>query len=163
MSNKGNNTEEEPYLLNDEELSEYETTTKTTKTFNPEKDKEGEITDAISKSKNPEEDVTYNEDGTISVTEDDITEYKKENRTIHDFNIKITGPDAEDFLEFLKADIKVADASLGSKKELKVTEENYDPTLDNNTKIITAESFKKMVNNFNKIDLSESEILSILK
>ena len=31
-------------------------------------------------SKEPEEDVTYNEDGTISVTEDDITEYKKENR-----------------------------------------------------------------------------------
>ena len=163
MSNKGNNKEEEPYLLNDEELSEYETTTKTTKTFDREKDKEAEITDAISKSKNPEEDVTYNEDGTISVTEDDITEYKKENRTIHDFNIKITGPDAEDFLEFLKADIKVADASLGSKKELKVTEENYDPTLDNNTKIITAESFKKMVNNFNKINLSESDIISILK
>lgn len=162
MSNKEKN--KEPYLLQDEKLSEYETTTKTTKTFYPEKDKPKEISDAISKSKNPEEDVTYNEDGTISVTEDDITEYKKENRTIHDFNVKISGPDTEDFLEFLKADIKVADASLGSKKELKVTEENYDPSLNNKGgKVITAESFLKMVNNFNKIDLSQSEIISILK
>jgi len=36
-------------------------------------------------------------------------------------------------------------------------------SIKNPTRIITAESFKKMVNNFNKIDLSESEILSILK
>ncbi len=164
MSNKEKNTKEEPYLLQDSELDELVKRNTTIKIFDPEKDKPEEISNAISKSKNPEEDVTYNEDGTISVTEDDITEYKKENRTIHDFNVKISGPDTEDFLEFLKADIEVADASLGSKKELKVTEENYDPSLNNKGgKVITAESFLKMVNNFNKIDLSQSEIISILK
>ena len=40
---------------------------------------------------------------------------------------------------------------------------SLEESLKNNNKIITSESFKKMVNNFNKIDLSESEILSILK
>ena len=167
MSNKEEKTEKQPYLLQDEKLSEYEKQT-ITKTIVSPKD----VEDAEDDTKKAEElrktlqkakGLKPTEDGGFELSEDELTEYKKENRTIHDFNIKITGPDAEDFLEFLKADIKVADASLGSKKELKVTEENYDPTLNSKGKIITAESFKKMVNNFNRIDLSESEILSILK
>ena len=167
MSNKEKNTNKEPYLLQDEKLSEYEKQT-ITKTIVSPKD----VEDAEDDTKKAEElrktlqkakGLKPTEDGGFELSEDELTEYKKENRTIHDFDIKIVGRDTEDFLEFLKSGIKVADASLGSKKELKVTEENYNPTLNSKGKIITAESFKKLVNNFNKINLSESDIINILE
>ena len=165
MSNKEKNKEQ--YLLQDEKLSEYEKQT-ITKTIVSPKD----VEDAEDDTKKAEElrktlqkakGLKPTEDGGFELSEDELTEYKKENRTIHDFDIKIVGRDTEDFLEFLKSGIKVADASLGSKKELKVTEENYNPTLNSKGKIITTESFKKLVNNFNKINLSESDIINILE
>jgi len=173
MSNKEKNTKEEPYLLQDEksldELKNVDTTI-----IEPEdqekaskNDNEGKkITDLIKKAK--PENVKYQEDGSIEITnEGDLTEVET-GKSWHFNKLKITGPDEKDFLEFLQAvadgkfDIK--SAAIGAKGDLTVQEENYDPSLNNKDgEVITAESFLKMVNNFNKINLSESDIINILE
>ena len=164
MSNKEKNTNKEPYLLQDEKNLE-EFTIQNIKTFTSKENEDNpeEVTKAI---KDSPENVKYNDDGSISVTEDDLKEYQETEGYWFD-KLQIKGGDEKEFLKFLQAvsdgKVKIGTPSLGPKGDLTVQKAHYDPTLNSKGKIITAESFKKMVNNFNKIDLSESEILSILQ
>jgi len=171
MSNKEKNKEQ--YLLQDEQnLDEFQDVIKTIISPKEVEDAEGdekkgdELTKAIQSAKKPEN-VDRKPDGSIEITQEgDLNEYQETEGYWFD-KLQIKGGDEKKFLEFLQAvadgKVKISTPSIGPKGDLTVQKAHYDPTLDNNTKIITAESFKKMVNNFNKIDLSESEILSILK
>ncbi len=168
MSNKEKN--KEPYLLQDEksldELKNIDTTI-----IEPEdqekaskNDNEGKkITDLIKKAK--PENVKYQEDGSIEITnegdlaEDEVNEYK-ETEGFHFDKLQIKGQDEKKFLEFLQAladgKVDVGSASLGAKGDLTIQKAHYDPTLNKKGKILTNESFKKLVKNFNKINLYES-------
>ena len=174
MANKEKNTKEEPYLLQDEEhLGEFEE--KDITIIEP-KDKENasksasdakKITDLMKKAK----EVKYNEDGSIEVSENDLAEDEvneyQETQGFHFDKLQIKGQDEKKFLEFLQAvadgKVKVGSVSLGAKGDLTVQKAHYDPSLDKKGKILTSESFKKLVKNFNKINLSESEIMTILE
>ena len=68
MSNKEKNTKEEPYLLQDSELDELEKKTITTYDDRDQESKPEDVSKAIQKAK--PEDVTYGEDGSISVKEE---------------------------------------------------------------------------------------------
>ncbi len=161
MSNKEEKTEKQPYLLQDEEHV-GEATKKTYVTYELDNDKDSKEFEEEMMKKKPEQ---------LEVDPDENTATIKEvetGKSWHFNKLKITGPDEKDFLEFLQAvadgkfDIK--SAAIGAKGDLTVQEENYDPSLNNKGgKVITAESFLKMVNNFNRIDLSESEIITILE
>ena len=175
MSNKEKN--KEPYLLQDEksldELKNVDTTI-----IEPEdqekaskNDNEGKkITDLIKKAK--PENVKYQEDGSIEITnegdlaEDEVNEYK-ETEGFHFDKLQIKGQDEKKFLEFLQAvadgKVDVGSVSLGAKGDLTIQKAHYDPTLNKKGKILTNESFKKLVNNFNRINLSESDIINILE
>ena len=172
MSNKGKNTEEEPYLLNDEELDEFQNVVKTI--ISPQEveaaddnEKKGEeLTKAIQSAKKPEN-VDRKEDGSIEITQEgDLKEYKETEGYWFD-KLEIKGGDKDEFLKFLQAvsdgKVKIGTPAIGPNHDLTVQKAHYDPTLNSKGKIITAESFKKMVNNFNKLNLSESEIISILE
>lgn len=162
MSNKEKN--KEPYLLQDEQnLDEFKDVIKTIISPKEVDDAEGdkkkgaELTKAIQSAKKPEN-VDRKDDGSIEITQEgDLKEYQETEGYWFD-KLQIKGGDEKEFLKFLQAvsdgKVKIGTPSLGPKG---------DPTLNNKGKIITAESFKKMVNNFNKIDLSESEIISIIE
>jgi hypothetical protein len=167
MSNK---EEKQPYLLQDEEhLGEYEEIK--SKVFKLDNPKEaGEFEDELERK--PEKVEVDPKNNTATVTEDDLTEDEvneyKETEGFHFDKLQIKGQDEKKFLEFLQAvadgKVDVGSVSLGAKGDLTIQKAHYDPSLNNKGgKIITAESFLKMVNNFNRIDLSESEIITILE
>ena len=155
MSNKEKNKEQ--YLLQDEQNLD-ELTKGVVYNFD-ERDQENkpeDVSKAIQKAK--PDDVDYNEDGSITVKEEgDLAEGPDVIKILkYDLN---NGGDVKDLQKRLdKRGLEPGKATLGTDGTLSLEE-----SLKNNNKIITSESFKKMVNNFNKIDLSESEILSILK
>jgi len=155
MSNKEKNKEQ--YLLQDEQnLDELTKGVVYNFDTNDQDDKPEDVSKAIQKAK--PDDVDYNEDGSITVKEEgDLAEGPDVIKILkYDLN---NGGDVKDLQKRLdKRGLEPGKATLGTDGTLSLEE-----SLKNNNKIITSESFKKMVNNFNKIDLSESEILSILK
>jgi hypothetical protein len=155
MTNKEKNTKEEPHLLQDEEnLGEIKKDTITTYDDKDQEDKPDDVSKAIQKAK--PEDVSYNEDGTISVKESDVNEVEKSQ--VLKFDIKKSS-DVKSLQQMLdKQGVEKGKMSIGTDGTISVSE-----SLKQNKKILTVESFKKMVKDFNKINLSESEIMSILK
>ena len=155
MSNKEKNKEQ--YLLQDEQnLDELTKGVVYNFDTNDQDDKPEDVSKAIQKAK--PDDVDYNEDGSITVKEEgDLAEGPDVIKILkYDLN---NGGDVKDLQKRLdKRGLEPGKATLGTDGTLSLEE-----SLKNNNKIITSESFKKMVNNFNRIDLSESEILSILK
>ena len=154
MANKEKNTKEEPYLLNDEEhLGEIEKKTVTTYDDNDQESKPDEVSNAIKRAK--PENVSYNEDGTISVKESDVNEVEK--TQVFKFDIK-KNSDIKSLQQMLDRGVESQKINIGTDGTISISE-----SVKKQSKIITAESFKNMVNNFNKIDLSESDIMSILE
>ena len=154
MANKEKKKKEEPYLLNDEEhLGEIEKKTVTTYDDKDQESKPDDVSNAIKKAK--PEDVSYNEDGSISVKEADVNEVEK--TQILKFDIKKSS-DVKSLQQMLDKGVESQKITIGTDGTISVSE-----SVKKQSKIITVESFQKMVNNFNKIDLSESEIISILE
>jgi len=154
MANKYKNTKEETYLLNDEEhLGEIEKNTVTTYDDKDQESKPDEISNAIKKAK--PEDVSYNDDGSISVKEADVNEVEK--TQILKFDIKKSS-DVKSLQQMLDKGVESQKITIGTDGTISVSE-----SVKKQSKIITVESFKNIVNNFNKINLSESEIISILE
>ena len=154
MANKEKNTKEEPYLLNDEELEEEETF-QTTKygdddiKKNPEK-----VSQAIQKAK--PENVGYGEDGSITITnEEEISE--EETLKTTKYYLKNSG-DVKKLQQILAKGVDSKKMKVATDGTISIEE-----GVKNNNQILTTESFKKLVKNFNKINLSESEIMSILE
>lgn len=149
MANK-----KEPYLLNDEDrLGEIEKKTITTYDGNDQESKPDEVSNAIKKAK--PENVSYNEDGSISVKESDVNEVEK--TEILKFDIKKSS-DVKSLQQMLDKGVESRKITIGADGVISVSE-----SVKKRNKIITAESFQRMVNNLNKINLSESEIISILE
>lgn len=154
MANKEKNTKEEPYLLNDNEsLGEIEKKTITTYDEKDREAKPDEISKAIKKAK--PEDVSYNEDGSISVKEGDVNEVEK--TQVLKFDIK-KSQDVKSLQQMLdKQGVERGKMSIGTDGTISISE-----GINKKSRIIKAKSLIETVNNFNKIDLSESEIMSIL-
>lgn len=158
MSNKIKNKkilkeskDNEQYLLQDEELGEIEK--KTYIEYDLEKDTE-EFEKELEKKK--PEDVKIDPDmGIATIEEDDLKEVEKSQ--ILKYDIKKSS-DVKALQQMLDKGVESEKITIGTDGTISISESIKKPN-----KIITAESFKKMVNNFNRIDLSESEILSILK
>ena len=121
MSNKEKNTNKEPYLLQDEKNLE-EFTIQNIKTFTSKENEDNpeEVTKAI---KDSPENVKYNDDGSISVTEDDLKEYQETEGYWFD-KLQIKGGDEKEFLKFLQAvsdgKVKIGTPAIGPKGDLKV-------------------------------------------
>lgn len=153
MANKTEN-KKEPYLLNDDDhLGEVEKRTITTYRGEDQKANPDEISNAIKKAK--PEDVSYNEDGSISVKESDVNEVEK--TEVLKFDIKKSS-DVKSLQQMLDKGIESKKITIGTDGIISVSE-----SVKKRNKIITAESFQRMVSNLNKINLSESEIISILE
>jgi len=150
MSNKEKNTNKEPYLLQDEELGEIEK--KTYIEYDLENDTE-EFEKEL--EKRPENVKINPETGTATIEEDNLKEVEKSQ--ILKYDIKKSS-DVKALQQMLDKGVESEKITIGTDGTISISE-----SIKNPTRIITAESFKKMVNNFNRIDLSESEILSILK
>ena len=157
MSNKEKNKkilkeskDNEQYLLQDEELGEIEK--KTYIEYDLEND-----TEAFEKEleKKPENVKINPETGTATIEEDNLKEVEKSQ--ILKYDIKKSS-DVKALQQMLDKGVESEKITIGTDGTISISE-----SIKNPTKIITAESFKKMVNNFNKIDLSQSEIISILK
>ena len=154
MTNKEKNTKEETYLLNDEEhLGEIVKNTVTTYDDKDQESKPDEVSNAIKKVK--PENVSYNEDGSISVREGDVNEVEK--TQILKFDIKKSS-DVKSLKQMLDKGVESQKINIGTDGTINISE-----SVKKQHKIITVESFKKMANNFNKINLSESDIMSILE
>lgn len=155
MANKEKNRKEEPYLLQDEEhLGEIDKKTITTYDDKDQESKPDEVSKAIKKAK--PEDVSYNEDGSISVKEGDVNEVEK--TQVLKFDIKKSS-DVKALQQMLdKQGVEKGKMSIGTDGTVSISENNK-----KSGKILKMESFHKLVNNFNKINLSESEIMSILE
>lgn len=155
MSKKEKNIKEDPYLLQDEEnLGEIEKKTITTYDDKDQESKPDDVSKAIKKAK--PEDVSYNEDGSISVKEADVNEVEKSQ--VLKFDIKKSS-DVKSLQQMLdKQGVEKGKMSIGTDGTISISE-----NIKKQSKIINTESFKKMVDNFGKIDLSESEIMSILE
>lgn len=153
MTNKEKNTKES-YLLNDDEhLGEVEKKIITIYDNKDQESKPDEISKAIKKSK--PEDVSYNEDGSISVKEGDVNEVEK--TQVLKFDIKKSS-DVKSLQQMLDKGVESEKITVGTDGTISISE-----SIGKQKNVITAESFKKIVNNFNKINLSESEIISILE
>ena len=154
MTNKEKNTKEETYLLNDEEhLGEIVKNTVTTYDDKDQESKPDEVSNAIKKVK--PENVSYNEDGSISVREGDVNVVEK--TQILKFDIKKSS-DVKSLKQMLDKGVESQKINIGTDGTINISE-----SVKKQHKIITVESFKKMANNFNKINLSESDIMSILE
>ena len=154
MTNKEKNTKEETYLLNDEEhLGEIVKNTVTTYDDKDQESKPDEVSNAIKKAK--PENVSYNEDGSISVREGDVNEVEK--TQILKFDIKKSS-EVKSLQQMLDKGVESQKINIGTDGTISISE-----SVKKQHKIITVESFKKMANNFNKINLSESDIMSILE
>ena len=154
MTNKEKNTKEETYLLNDEEhLGEIVKNTVTTYDDKDQESKPDEVSNAIKKVK--PENVSYNEDGSISVREGDVNEVEK--TQILKFDIKKSS-EVKSLQQMLDKGVESQKINIGTDGTISISE-----SVKKQHKIITVESFKKMANNFNKINLSESDIMSILE
>ena len=153
MANK-EKTKEETYLLNDEEhLGEIVKNTVTTYDDKDQESKPDEVSNAIKKVK--PENVSYNEDGSISVREGDVNVVEK--TQILKFDIKKSS-DVKSLQQMLDKGVESQKINIGTDGTISISE-----SVKKQHKIITVESFKKMANNFNKINLSESDIMSILE
>jgi hypothetical protein len=142
---KQKNTKE-PYLLNDDEhIGEVEK--RTVATYDKEKDKPEEITKALKRAKDG--DVSFNDDGTISVKEGDVNEVEK--TTVMKFDIK-QGGDVKSLQQMLDKGVDSKKITVGTDGTISVVE---------NT-VLKVGDLLNSVNNFNKINLSESEIMSII-
>tara|TARA_R110002020_G_scaffold138469_7_gene308542 strand:+ start:10863 stop:12749 length:1887 start_codon:yes stop_codon:yes gene_type:complete len=140
----------EQYLLQDEELGEIEK-----KTY-IEYDLENDTEEFEKELEKKPENVKINpETGTATIEEDNLKEVEKSQ--ILKYDIKKSS-DVKALQQMLDKGVESEKITIGTDGTISISE-----SIKNPTRIITAESFKKMVNNFNKIDLSESEILSILK
>ena len=149
MANK-EKTKEETYLLNDEEhLGEIVTTYYD----EDQESKPDEVSNAIKKAK--PENVSYNEDGSISVREGDVNVVEK--TQILKFDIKKSS-EVKSLQQMLDKGVESQKINIGTDGTISISE-----SVKKQHKIITVESFKKMANNFNKINLSESDIMSILE
>jgi len=153
MANKEKNTKEEPYLLNDEELDEVDVIQSKIYRLDDKRDAE-EFEKEI--ERRPEKVDIDPKDNTATVTEDDLAEVEK--TQVLKFDLK-KGGDVKELQKMLdKNGLEPGKATVGTDGTLSISE-----SLKNNNKILTTESFKKLVKNFNKINLSESEIMSILE
>jgi hypothetical protein len=142
---KKENTKE-PYLLNDDEhIGEVEK--RTIATYDKEKDKPEEITKALKRAKDG--DVSFNDDGTISVKESDVNEVEKS--TVMKFDIK-QGNDVKALQQTLDKGIDSKKITVGTDGTISVSE---------NT-IVKFRDLLESVGNYDKINLSESEIMSII-
>ena len=129
---------------------------KNTVTTYDDKDQESkpdEVSNAIKKVK--PENVSYNEDGSISVREGDVNEVEK--TQILKFDIKKSS-EVKSLQQMLDKGVESQKINIGTDGTISISE-----SVKKQHKIITVESFKKMANNFNKINLSESDIMSILE
>ena len=157
MSNKEKNTNKEPYLLQDEKnLEEFTKGVVYNFDRGDQENKPEDVSKAIQKAK--PDDVDYNEDGSITVKEEGDLAEGPDVIKILKYNLN-DGSDVKDLQKRLdKRGLEPGRATLGTDGTLSLEE-----SLKNNNKIITTESFKKLVNNFNKINLSESDIINILE
>ena len=154
MSNKEKNTKEEPYLLQDSELDELEKKTITTYDERDQESKPEDVSKAIQKAK--PEDVSYGEDGSISVKEEDnLREVEKSQ--ILKYDIKKSS-DVKALQQMLDKGVESEKITIGTDGTISISENEK-----KGGQILTTESFKNLVNNFNKINLSESDIINILE
>ena len=153
MSNKEKNTKEEPYLLQDSELDELEKKTITTYDDRDQESKPEDVSKAIQKAK--PEDVSYGEDGSISVTEEDNLK-EVEKSQILKYDIKKSS-DVKALQQMLDKGVESEKITIGTDGTISISENKK------SGEILTTESFKNLVKNFNKINLSESDIINILE
>ena len=154
MSNKEKNTKEEPYLLQDSELDELEKKTITTYDDRDQESKPEDVSKAIQKAK--PEDVTYGEDGSISVKEEDNLK-EVEKSQILKYDIKKSS-DVKALQQMLDKGVESEKITIGTDGTISISENEK-----KGGQILTTESFKNLVKNFNKINLSESDIINILE
>lgn len=138
-------------LQDDEELGEVEK--HTVSTYGPDDDPK-EKAKAIKGA--DEEDINFNDDGSISVKEDDNIE-EVEKSQIMKFDLK-SGSDVEALQQMLNKGIDSNKITVGTDGTIQVSESKKN--LSGN--ILSAKDFRSMVENHNKINLSEKEIMSIL-
>ena len=132
------------------QIGEIEKKTVTTYDEKDQESKPEEISKAIKKVK--PEDVTYNQDGTISVKENNVSEVER--RQTLKFDLK-KGQDIKVLQQMLdKKGIERGKVTVGSDGTISVSE--------NVNRVIKADSFINTIKKYNKINLSESEIMSIL-
>jgi hypothetical protein len=154
MANKEKNTKEEPYLLQDEEqVGEAEKATYITYDLEDDRDSE-EFEKEITKRK-PEEVNIDPDSNTATVKEDEISEVEK--TQVLKYDIKKSS-DVKALQQMLDKGVESEKITIGTDGTISISE-----GVKNNNQILTTESFKKLVKNFNKINLSESEIMSILE
>jgi len=154
MSNKEKNTKEEPYLLQDSELDELEKKTITTYDDRDQESKPEDVSKAIQKAK--PEDVSYGEDGSISVKEEDNLK-EVEKSQILKYDIKKSS-DVKALQQMLDKGVESEKITIGTDGTISISENEK-----KGGQILTTESFKNLVKNFNKINLSESDIINILE
>ena len=154
MSNKEKNTKEEPYLLQDSELDELEKKTITTYDDRDQESKPEDVSKAIQKAK--PEDVTYGEDGSISVKEEDNLK-EVEKSQILKYDIKKSS-DVKALQQMLDKGVESEKITIGTDGTISISENEK-----KGGQILTTESFKNLIKNFNKINLSESDIINILE
>ncbi len=140
------------YILQDEEeLGEVEK--HTVSTYGPD-DKADDKTKAIKGA--DEEDVTFNDDGTFSVREDENIEEVEQSRVMQ-FDLK-KSEDIKTLQRMLEKGIDSRKMTVGTDGTIQVTEQSEKVE----GQVISVSEFKRMVENNNKVDLSEQEIMSIL-
>lgn len=154
MSNKEKNTKEEPYLLQDSELDELEKKTITTYDERDQESKPEDVSKAIQKAK--PEDVTYGEDGSISVKEENNLK-EVEKSQILKYDIKKSS-DVKALQQMLDKGVESEKITIGTDGTISISENEK-----KGGQILTTESFKNLIKNFNKINLSESDIINILE
>lgn len=135
---------------NNKQIGEIEKKTVTTYDEKDQESKPEEISKAIKKVK--PEDVSYNQDGTISVKENNVSEVER--RQTLKFDLK-KSQDVKVLQQMLdKKGIERGKVTVGSDGTISVSE--------NVNRVIKADSFINTIKKYNKINLSESEIMSIL-
>ena len=153
MANKEKN-KKEPYLLSDgEQIGEIQKTTVTTYDEKDKESKSDEISNAIKKAK--PENVSYNEDGTISVKEGDVSEVEKSQ--VLKFDLK-KGQDVKSLQQMLdKQDIQRGKVTVGTDGTITVSE-------NLNRKINLSESdIIRIIDGNEKIILKKSEIIETIQ
>lgn len=125
----------------------------TVSTYGPDDDPE-EKAKAIKKA--DEKDVNFHDDGTISVKEDENLE-EVEKSQIMKFDLK-KGGDVKALQQMFDKGVDSKKITVGTDGTIQVSEHS----VKTEGEVISATDFKRMVENHNKIDLSEQEIMSIL-
>lgn len=132
----------------DEPLDEAEKETITT--YGP--DDEAEDKAKAIKSAD-EEDVSFNDDGTISVKEDESIEEVETTRVMK-FDLK-KGSDVKELQQMLDKGVDSKKITVGTDGEIQISE-------NTNKKTLKIKDVKKLIEERKKINLSEKEIMSIL-